>query len=68
MAVFLNVIIGVGAVVRDYHGCFIAARCLKIKGAWKPCEAEAIGLKEAFSRVIARGYKQYVFETDSYFG
>ena len=39
---------------------------MKIPGAWKPREAEAIGLKEALSWVIAREYTHYMFETDSY--
>lgn len=53
--VFLDGTIGVGAVVMDDRGCFIDARCLKITCAWKPREAETIGLKEALSWVIARG-------------
>lgn len=65
-AVFLNGLIGVGAVIRDDQGCFVGARCLRVTGAWKPREAEAIGLKEALSWVIVRGYTKCVFETDSY--
>lgn len=65
-AVFLNGTIGVGAVIRDDHGRFVGARGLKIAGAWKPREAEAIGLREALSWIIACGYMHCVFETNSY--
>ncbi|KAL8115005.1 hypothetical protein AgCh_021723 [Apium graveolens] len=65
-AVFMNGSIGVAAVIRDDRGGFVAARALRIPGAWKPREAEAIAMKEALSWVTTRGYKQCVFETDSY--
>lgn len=45
---------------------FLGAWFFKISGAWKPREVEAIGLKEALSWVIARGYTQCVFKMDSY--
>lgn len=64
-AVFLNGNIGVGAVIRDENSCFVAARGKKIAGAWTAREAEAIGLKEALSWIIDKGYKQCVIETDS---
>lgn len=54
-AVFLDGSIGVGAIIRDEHSGFVAARGKKIAGAWKAREAEAIGLKEALSWIIARG-------------
>ncbi|XP_074359672.1 uncharacterized protein LOC141699722 [Apium graveolens] len=66
VALFLNGNIGVGDVIRDENSRFVAARGKKIAGAWKAREAEAIGLKEALSWVIDRGYKQCVIETDSY--
>lgn len=65
-AVFQDGSVGVGAVIRNAHGEFVAARCRRIKGAWNPREAEAIGLKEALSWTIAQGYQQCVFETDSH--
>ncbi|XP_074383626.1 uncharacterized protein LOC141725107 [Apium graveolens] len=64
--VFQNGSIGVAAVIRDDQGRFVGARCMKIAGAWKPIEAEAIGLREALSWVIDRGYKHCVIETDTY--
>lgn len=47
--VFLTRGIGVGAVIRDDREYFVVALILQIPGAWKPCEAEAIRLKEALS-------------------
>lgn len=35
-AVFMNGGIGVAAVIRDDQGAFVAARAMKIQGAWKP--------------------------------
>ncbi|KAL8099398.1 hypothetical protein AgCh_031876 [Apium graveolens] len=66
VAVFLDGSIGVAAIIRDDQARFIEARGKRIAGAWKPQEAEAIGLKEALSWVIAKGYTICVFETDSY--
>ena len=63
---FMNGGIGFATVIRDDRGGFVAARALRIPGAWKPREAEAIAMKEALSWVINRGYMQCVFETDSY--
>lgn len=64
-AIFLDGTVGVGAVIRDDHDCFFGARGRKITSALTPREAEAIGLKEALSQVIDRGYTHCVFETDS---
>lgn len=52
--------------IRDEWGRFVAARGCRISGAWRPSEAETIGLKEALSWIIARGLKKCVLETDSY--
>lgn len=65
-AVFIDGSIGVGAVIRDDQARFVAARGKRIAGAWKAREAEAIGLKEALSWVIDKGYTHCIFETDSY--
>lgn len=48
-AVFQDNTIGCGAVIRDAQGGFMAVRCKKIEGRWRPREAEAIALKEALS-------------------
>lgn len=65
-AVFLDGSIGVAAVVRDDRANFVAAKGVRVAGAWSPREAEAIGFKEALSWIIGRGYSSCVFETDSY--
>lgn len=64
-AIFQDSSIGCGTVIRDAQGMFLAARCIKIKGSWKPREAEAIVLKEALSWIIELQYKHCVFELDS---
>ncbi|KAL8149608.1 uncharacterized protein LOC141704125 [Apium graveolens] len=60
-AVFIDGNIGVGAVIRDDQARFVAARGKRIAGAWKSREAEALGLKEALSWVIDRGYTHCIF-------
>lgn len=64
-AVFSDGSIGIGGVIRDSQGQFLGARSRRIRGAWQPREAEAIGLKEALSWVIDQGYSHCIFETDS---
>ncbi|XP_074378029.1 uncharacterized protein LOC141719551 [Apium graveolens] len=63
--IFQNGFIGVGCVLRDTHGQFLGARCKRVEGAWRPREAEAIGLKEAMSWVKRMNITHCVFETDS---
>lgn len=63
--IFQDSSIGCGAVIRDQHGVFLAARCKKIEGVWRPREAEAIALKEDLSWIIELQYKECMFETDS---
>ncbi|KAL8109886.1 hypothetical protein AgCh_025833 [Apium graveolens] len=65
-AVFLDGSIGVSALVRDDQARFVAARGRRIPGAWQPREAEALGLKEALSWIINKGYHMCIIETDSY--
>lgn len=65
-ALFLDSSTGVAAVVRVSQARFIAARGNKIAWAWKPREAEVIGLNEALSWTIEREYTHCVFEIDSY--
>lgn len=60
-AVFPDGRIGVGSVIRDEQGRFMAARCRKLEGAWQPREAEALSLKEAISWAIERNYDHCVF-------
>lgn len=38
-AIFQVSSIGHGVVIRDRHGVFLAARCKKIEGVWRPREA-----------------------------
>ncbi|KAL8100316.1 hypothetical protein AgCh_032534 [Apium graveolens] len=64
-AIFQNGYIGVGCVMRDTSGQFLGARCMRIEGAWRPQEAEAIGLREALSWVKEKNITCCVFETDS---
>ncbi|XP_074333675.1 putative ribonuclease H protein At1g65750 isoform X1 [Apium graveolens] len=64
-AIFQDNSIGCGAVIRDHQGVFLAARCKKVDGVWRPREAEAIALKEALSWIMELQYKECIFETDS---
>ncbi|KAL8119749.1 hypothetical protein AgCh_017015 [Apium graveolens] len=64
-AVFQNGSIGVGCVMRDSQGLFLGARCCRLQGAWSPREAEAIGMKEALSWVIARRNHHCIIESDA---
>lgn len=57
--------IGVGWVLRDVHGKFLGARCKRMKGAWRPHEADAISLKEAMSWVKEMQITHCVSVTDS---
>lgn len=64
-AVFNNGSIGLGCVLRNSQGAFMGARSCKVEGAWTPREAEAIGMKEALSWMIARKIDHCIIETDS---
>lgn len=61
----VNDCVGIGCVVRDSQGSFVAARCRRVEGSWNPREAEAISLKEAMSWIKDLELKCCVFETDS---
>ncbi|XP_074378629.1 uncharacterized protein LOC141720175 [Apium graveolens] len=63
--VFQDGSVGVGCVMRDSQGAFLGARCCRKMGAWSPREAEAIGMKEALSWVIARKNQCCIMESDS---
>ncbi|XP_074368774.1 uncharacterized protein LOC141708859 [Apium graveolens] len=56
---------GIGCVIRDASGGFVAARTQKIEAIITPKEAEAIGLKEALSWTKELRHKRCVFETDA---
>lgn len=56
---------GVGAVIRDEHGCFLRARGRQFPADFLPKEAEALSLQEALSWALQAGYTKCVFETDA---
>ncbi|VFR02953.1 unnamed protein product [Cuscuta campestris] len=56
--------VGLGFIVRDYEGRFVAAISIKCRGSFGPREAEAIAVKEALSWIKSKGWKQVLVETD----
>ncbi|VFQ81500.1 unnamed protein product [Cuscuta campestris] len=56
--------VGLGFIVRDYEGRFVAAKSIKCRGSFGPREAEAIAVKEALSWIKSKGWKQVLVETD----
>lgn len=56
---------GIGNVIRNANGTFIAARAQRIAAQLHPREMEALGLKEALSWTKRLGFKRCVFETDA---
>lgn len=48
-AIFQDMCIGVGIVLRDSRGKFIRGHCKRMVGVWQPREVEALSLKEVLS-------------------
>lgn len=63
-ALFSDGFIGTGAVIRNDAGQFIRAKCGRMRGSWKPREAEALSLREALLWARELGLDQCIFESD----
>ncbi|XP_019185981.1 PREDICTED: uncharacterized protein LOC109180726 [Ipomoea nil] len=60
-----NGVMGMGWIVRDEHGEFVAAKCVTYPGLYGVKEAEAVGVRETLSWVKGLGFGVIDVETDS---
>ncbi|XP_031106785.1 uncharacterized protein LOC116011363 [Ipomoea triloba] len=58
-------IMGLGWVLRDHHGMFLAAKAMQISGNYSVQEAEAVCIREALSWLKGTGMGDVDIETDS---
>ncbi|XP_031120806.1 uncharacterized protein LOC116024043 [Ipomoea triloba] len=55
---------GYGAVLRDHHGLFVAAKADRLMATRDPLLAEALAVKEALSWIKDSDYSSVIIETD----
>ena len=56
--------VGMGSVIRDESGKFVAALCCNIRGNYLPRDAEALSIREALSWVKSMKLSKVIIETD----
>ncbi|XP_031122570.1 uncharacterized protein LOC116025477 [Ipomoea triloba] len=56
---------GLGWIIRDDHGMFVAAQSVMFAGIFSPREAEALAVREALSWLKTHGWDGVVVETDA---
>ncbi|XVE73368.1 hypothetical protein DITRI_Ditri11bG0112400 [Diplodiscus trichospermus] len=60
-----NSLLGIGMVIRDEDGYFLAGKSLMLASRVSVLEGEAIGLKEALSWMKSLNYQRVIFEMDA---
>lgn len=56
--------VGLGSVIRDESGRFVAALCCNIRGNISPCDAEVLSICEALSWLKSMKLSKIIIETD----
>lgn len=56
--------VGLGSVIRDESGKFVAALCCNIRGNYSPRDAEVLSIREALSWLKSMKLSKVIVETD----